>query len=310
MCAGIDVDPMSDAANRAVRHSVGGLQQVGAAGLGAGLGHPHHHGVEVVCSLRFASRRHQQIAPADVDVVGERHRYRPPWPGEIEVAVEGGDPFHRRAEPRRQRYHFITRPERSRGDGAGIPAEVRIGARHQLHRHAEVHGVDPAVNADRFEVIQQRRPVEPTQVVADVDDIVAQQRRHRQEVRLAEPERLGERAVVLADLGEPIRRPADEVHLVDRDHHPADAQQAGDVAVALGLGQHTVAGIDQDDREVAGRGAGRHVARVLGVPGGVGDDELPPGRGEVAVRHVDGDALLPLGPQAVHQQRQIDLVAC
>ena len=37
----------------------------------------------------------------------------------------------------------------------------------------------------------------------------------------------------------------------------------------------------------------------------VGDDELALVGGEVAVGHVDGDALLALGLQAVHQQRQV-----
>jgi hypothetical protein len=43
------------------------------------------------------------------------------------------------------------------------------------------------------------------------------------------------------------------------------------------------------------------------VAGGVGDDERPPRRGEVAVGDVDRDALLALGAQAVGQQREVDL---
>ena len=39
-----------------------------------------------------------------------------------------------------------------------------------------------------------------------------------------------------------------------------------------------------------------HVARVLDVPGGVRDDELPARGREVPVGDVDGDALLTLGP--------------
>jgi hypothetical protein len=62
------------------------------------------------------------------------------------------------------------------------------------------------------------------------------------------------------------------------------------------------------DREVGRRGAGDHVARVLLVPGAVGDDEPPPRRREVAVGDVDRDALLALGAQAVDQQREVDLV--
>jgi hypothetical protein len=44
------------------------------------------------------------------------------------------------------------------------------------------------------------------------------------------------------------------------------------------------------------------------VAGRVRDDELAPRRREVAVRDVDRDALLALGPQAVGEQRQVDVV--
>jgi hypothetical protein len=45
------------------------------------------------------------------------------------------------------------------------------------------------------------------------------------------------------------------------------------------------------------------------MPGRVGDDELPSGGGEVAVRHVDGDALLALRFEAVRDQREVQLGA-
>ena len=70
---------------------------------------------------------------------------------------------------------------------------------------------------------------------------------------------------------------------------------------------HAVAGVDEDDGQLARRGAGGHVARVLLVAGRVGDDELAAVGREVAVRHVDGDALLALGLQAVGQQGEVDL---
>ena len=99
-----------------------------------------------------------------------------------------------------------------------------------------------------------------------------------------------------------------QVHLVDRDHEVRNAQQRGDEGVAARLRQHAVARVDQDDGEVGGGGAGGHVARVLLVAGRVGDDELAARRGEVAVGHVDGDALLALGAQAVGEQREIEAV--
>ena len=44
------------------------------------------------------------------------------------------------------------------------------------------------------------------------------------------------------------------------------------------------------------------------MTGSVGDDELAPGRGEIAVRDVDGDALLALGLEPVGEQRQVEVV--
>ena len=71
---------------------------------------------------------------------------------------------------------------------------------------------------------------------------------------------------------------------------------------------HAVAGVDEDDGEVGGGGAGDYVTGVLDVAGSVGDDELALGRGEVAVGHVDGDALLAFGPQPVGEQREVHLL--
>ena len=67
-----------------------------------------------------------------------------------------------------------------------------------------------------------------------------------------------------------------------------------------------VAGVDQHDREVGGRRAGDHVARVADVAGRVGEDERAPRGGEVAVGDVDRDALLALGAQAVGEQREVE----
>ena len=97
----------------------------------------------------------------------------------------------------------------------------------------------------------------------------------------------------------------DEVHLVDTQHEVGDTEQRGEERMTSGLLDDAVAGIDEHQREVGGRSAGDHVAGVLDVAGSVGDDELAGRRREVAIGHVDGDALFPLGAQSVGEQREV-----
>ena len=66
----------------------------------------------------------------------------------------------------------------------------------------------------------------------------------------------------------------DEVHLVDRQHQVRDPEQRQDHRVPAGLLGQALAGVDEHQAEVGGRGAGDHVAGVLHVARGVGDDEL------------------------------------
>ena len=121
-------------------------------------------------------------------------------------------------------------------------------------------------------------------------------------------ERAGELGELLADLVEALLAVADEVHLVDADHEVGHAEQRHQQAVPAGLLEDALAGVDEDDGEVGGRGAGDHVARVLDVAGAVGDDEVARRRREVAVGDVDRDALLALGAQPVRQQGEVDVV--
>jgi hypothetical protein len=46
----------------------------------------------------------------------------------------------------------------------------------------------------------------------------------------------------------------------------------------------------------------------LNVTGRIGHDELASRRREVAISHVDGDALFSLGAQAVGQKREVDVL--
>ena len=112
--------------------------------------------------------------------------------------------------------------------------------------------------------------------------------------------------VVGLDLREDVGVVADEVDLVDHQHHVLHADEDEDEAVPARLGQDALARIDQHQREIGVGGAGRHVAGILLVARRVGDDELALVGREEPVGDVDGDALLALGREAVDQQREVD----
>ena len=104
-------------------------------------------------------------------------------------------------------------------------------------------------------------------------------------------------------------RKIDQIDLVHRQHHMADAQQRNDIGVAARLREHALARIDQNDGELRIGGARRHVPRVLLVAGRVGDDEFSLVGREEPVGDIDGDALLAFRLQPIHQKGQIDVLA-
>src|SRR5215204_1710201 len=74
------------------------------------------------------------------------------------------------------------------------------------------------------------------------------------------------------------------------------------------LCQNALARIDQYDGRVRRRRPSHHVPGVLLVAGRIRDDELAPVRGEESIRHVNGDALLALRGQPVHEQCEVEIL--
>ena len=122
-------------------------------------------------------------------------------------------------------------------------------------------------------------------------------------------ERLREFAERGDDFAERRLVEVDEVDLVDGQHDMANAEQRDDHRMPARLRQKALARIDQQDREVRVRGAGRHVAGILLVAGRIGDDERAFRRREIAVGDVDRDALLALRLEAVDEEREVDIGA-
>src|SRR5258708_36518847 len=69
---------------------------------------------------------------------------------------------------------------------------------------------------------------------------------------------------------------------------------------------YAIARVQKEGGDV-GRGCtGRHVARVLLMTRRVGENELAFRRGEIAVGHVDRDALLSFRLQPIGEEREVD----
>ena len=228
----------------------------------------------------------------------------------LEIALLDDDARDRAFPPGRLHTDALTGLDDPAGDRAGEAAKVEVRTVHPLHRQAERLLLQPVlVDLDGFEITHQRRAVVPRHVVARRGDVVAPERRHRDESDVLEADLRRERSIVLDDPEEDLFRVLDEVHLVDRDDDVADAEQRREVAVPARLRQHALARIDHQHGGVGGRGAGHHVARILLVAGRVGDDELALVGGEEAVGDIDRDALLALGGEAVNEQREIERFA-
>ncbi len=65
--------------------------------------------------------------------------------------------------------------------------------------------------------------------------------------------------------------------------------------MTTGLIQHAFTRINQQNSQVTGRCAGRHIARVLLVARRVGNNKFALFGREIAIRYVNGYALLALG---------------
>ena len=152
---------------------------------------------------------------------------------------------------------------------------------------------------------QKRRPVVPGHVRAALDHVVARERADRNGDDVRNGELLRQRVKIVLQLQKNFLAVIHEVHLVDRHEHIRNSEQRRDVGVPPRLREHALGRVDQNHRQIRGRSAGGHVARVLLVARRVRDDEFPARRFKIAVGHVDGDALLALGAQAVGEQRKI-----
>ena len=208
-----------------------------------------------------------------------------------------------------QHFDRVADRNAARFDATEIAAIVGVpthpGAAHQLHRKTKIainfFGLPGCFTG--LQQLQQRFARIPIEFPAALDDHVTIECRDRDEIEFGKMQFLAKVDELSADRVEHITRVCDQVHLVDCQYNVADTEQRGNHGVPPRLCLQTLAGIDQNNRQVCRAGTGHHIARVLLVPRGIGDDEAALDGGEITVRHIDGDALLALGCEAIGQER-------
>src|SRR3546814_18383555 len=102
-------------------------------------------------------------------------------------------------------------------------------------------------------MLQQGRPLIPGHGLARGRDVVALEARHRNGDERLDPRLTGEAAIILHYLVEVALVIADQVHLVDGEPDPADAEQINAIGRTARLDQPALARVGPNDGEIRDR---------------------------------------------------------
>ena len=284
----------------------GVFQHIRARRIERLLVEPNHTRIKLPRHLGNSLGRGDHVAAADVQLVFERKRDRHGRNGFLQRAIESFDAPHARPSSRGKRQNRVARPDDSGCHLTRVAAESLVRPHYPLHWKTERRRARAVKHRHGLQVFQEARSAEPGHVPAAPHDVVASQRADGKKIRMRGVQMRKELAELRLDSAKNIRIVAHQIHLVHRDREVRNPEERSDVGMPARLSQHSVARVDQYDRQFGGRRSGRHVARILLVTGRVGDDELPPSRRKIAISDINGNALLPLGAQTIRQQREID----
>ena len=304
---GVDVEPVVEIGNGCRHGRVIDLHQIGAPGQQLVVGHPDQVSGELVGDLRTVAHGRQHVATRDIDLVGERDGDRISRLGTVEFAAGTDDRPDLRTPPGGERGNLVAGPGAAADDRAGKTAEIEVRPVDPLDRHAERTPGAIVSGVDGFQMFEQMTPGIPRRATAARADVVAVAGGDRDGLDVLEAKWRGKVQEAVRDPVENGAVEADQIDLVHRQDGVANAQEADDDGVTPRLGEKALARIDQKHCQFGRGRAGRHVAGILLVARGVGDNERPPSGREISIGDVDGDALFALGFQPVEQQGKIDL---
>ena len=252
------------------------------------------------------------VAARDVDFIIQQQGDGLPGDGIGNVLAAQLHGFDRGFQTRRQDGDGIACLDAAGFDlshEAAIIVQFGIGgflrAAYVLHGEAEGFGVFVVRQGRVFQNVEQGWTLIPVERLAAFYHHVAIQGGHGDEMHVFDTAFGGEFEVIAHDVFKNFLRVVDQIHFIHGDDQMRDADQMGDDGVPPGLREHAFSGIYQNNREVGGRRRRDHVAGVLLMPRRVGDDVFARAGREIAICHVDGDALLALGLQTIGEQGQI-----
>ena len=220
---GVDIDGIPQLGDFSGDLACGLFDGVGFAGDERLLRHPDHHRLDLLADVRHVIGMHQHVATADIDLIVQCDRDGHRRKRLLQLPIISDDRCDTTFFAARKRHHLIALVQNARGNGACESAKIKIGPKHILH--GETHLGQIAIGCDMhgFQVTQQRPAFIPGHGRALIDDIIALQRAHRNELDIGNAQLGDEVRVVGLDLLEPLLREADEIHLVDRDNNVLDA---------------------------------------------------------------------------------------
>ena len=269
------------------------------------IGQPYEARVDAASDSRLAAAGGEHGTARDVEVGVKFQDDRLPFACTGQITAHGDDAPDAGTPPRDRLDHLIAQADAAGANGAREPAEVLAGADHKLNGKAEVGSGCETAHGDAVEMLQQRWALVPSHGRRAAGDVVAEHGRDGYGQRILEAEARREPLEFGVDLGKVRLGPADQVHLVDGQNDPPNSHQVEDGCMSARLLLDAAARIDDQDRHISMRGAGGHVARVLLVARAIDDDQAALAGIEIPPGDVDGDALLALGGEAIHQQAEI-----
>jgi len=221
----IHIDPMFEGGDRG-RHTAGpDLQQIGTARDERPIAHPDHMRGELVDEFGWFAARGDKVAARHIDLVLEGQCDGVAFLRAGKRAVEGGDLFHSGRAAGARDEHAIPRGNGAGDNSARKAAKLAIRPVDPLHGKTERPCREIPGNLDGVEVLEQRRAAIPRQPGGQLGDVVAQPRRDRDHLQRGIAEILSKGRKAGCDFRKAALVESDEIHLVDRKDHMADAEQ-------------------------------------------------------------------------------------